>query len=141
MNCFYTNADQLLNKITELEVRTREVRPNIIGFTEVKPKHNRYKPTKAEYTIGDYKMYAKNLETNEGRGLLLYIDNKLESNEVSMRTSFCENLFVKIKLNNNDKLLLGLIYKSPSENSREYADKLCELINEPSNAHIVNGRF
>ena len=41
LNCFYTNADQLLNKITELEVRSRDDRPNIIGITEVKPKHNR----------------------------------------------------------------------------------------------------
>jgi hypothetical protein len=41
LNCFYTNADQLLNKITELEVRSRDARPNIIGITEVKPRHNR----------------------------------------------------------------------------------------------------
>ena len=60
LNCFYTNADQLLNKITELEVRSRDARPNIIGITKVKPKHNRYRP--AEYTIGDYKMYAQKLD-------------------------------------------------------------------------------
>jgi hypothetical protein len=43
-------------------------------------------------------------------------------------------------LNNNDKLLLGLIYKSPSDNSRECADNVCDLINEASNAgysHIL----
>jgi hypothetical protein len=45
-----------------------------------------------------------------------------------MSTKFCENLFVKIKL------LLGLIVKSSSDNSREYADNLCDLINKASNA-------
>jgi hypothetical protein len=43
-------------------------------------------------------------------------------------------------LNNNDKLILGLIYKSPSDNSREYTDNLWDLINEASNAgysHIL----
>ena len=49
-------------------------------------------------------------------------------------------MFVKIKLNNNDKLLLGLIYKSPSDNSRKYTDNVWDIINEASNAgysHIL----
>ena len=51
-----------------------------------------------------------------------------------MSTKFCENLFVKIKLNNNDNLLLGLIFKSTFDNSREHADNSCDLINKASNA-------
>lgn len=130
LDCFYTNADQLINKLNELEIRTRDTTPNIIGVTEVKPKHNRYKPVPAEYSINNYKMYSKNLETDEGRGLILYIDQRLESSELKMNITFCENLFIKIKLNNNDKLLLGLIYRSPSNNSMEYIDSLCNLLNE-----------
>jgi hypothetical protein len=34
----------------------------------VKPKHNRYRPAKAEYTIWDYKMYAKHLDSDDGKG-------------------------------------------------------------------------
>ena len=59
---------------------------------------------------------------------------------MSRSTKFCENLFVKIKLNNNDKLLLGLIFKSTFDNSREHADNSCDLINKASNAgysHIL----
>ena len=32
-------------------VRTRDIKPNIIGVTEVTPKNNRYKPACAEYTV------------------------------------------------------------------------------------------
>ena len=52
LDCFYTNADQLFNKMSELNVRTRDNKPNIIGtfITEVKPKANRYKLSTAEYS-------------------------------------------------------------------------------------------
>ncbi|VDI01481.1 Hypothetical predicted protein, partial [Mytilus galloprovincialis] len=104
---------------------------------------NRYKPSKAEYSlpeVGNYKMYEKNLETDEGRGLLLYIDSNLESTEVNMEAQFQENIFIKIKLNQNDKLLIGLIYRSPSNNTKEYNDKLTELISEATQkgfSHIL----
>ncbi|VDI03141.1 Hypothetical predicted protein [Mytilus galloprovincialis] len=105
--------------------------------------NTRYKPSKAEYSlpeVGNYKMYEKNLETDEGRGLLLYIDSNLESTEVNMEAQFQENIFIKIKLNQNDKLLIGLIYRSPSNNTKEYNDKLTELISEATQkgfSHIL----
>jgi hypothetical protein len=52
-------------------------------------------------------MFAKNIDREEGRGILLYINNTFEASEVEMDTTFEENLFVKIKLNNNDKLLIS----------------------------------
>ena len=38
LSCFYTNADQLRNKLTELSVRTGMDNPQVIGVTEVKAK-------------------------------------------------------------------------------------------------------
>ena len=119
--------------MAELIVRTRDSKPNIIGITEVKPKLNRYKPALAEFSlteVGSYKMFEKNIDTEEGRGLIIYIDNKLEATETHMETNFQENLFVKIKLNQTDKLLVGLVYRSPSNRTSEYNDKLCSLISE-----------
>jgi hypothetical protein len=45
-----------------------------------------------------------------------------------MDTAFEENLFVKIKLKNNDKLLIGIIYRSPSNKNMEHHNQLrkCE---------------
>ncbi|CAG2206460.1 pncA [Mytilus edulis] len=117
--------------MSELIVRTRDNKPNIIGITEVKPKANRYKPSTAEYSIpevGNYKMFEKNIKSDEGRGLLMYVDSNLEATEITMKTEFQENLFIKVKLNQNDKLLVGLIYRTPSNSSKEYNDKLVPYV-------------
>jgi hypothetical protein len=71
-------------------------------------------------------MFEKNIDTEEGRGLILYIDNKLEATEIHMEINFQENLFVKIKLNQTDKLLVGLVYRSPS-------NSLIELVSTMTN--------
>ena len=65
LKCFYTNADQLFNKLPELMVRTRDNKPDIIGITEVKNKNNPQNPSIAEYSIGEvgkYQMFAKNID-------------------------------------------------------------------------------
>jgi hypothetical protein len=73
-------------------------------------------------------MFEKNIDTEEGRGLILYIDNKLDTTETHMETNFQENLFVKIKLNQTDRLLVGLVYRSPTNRTSEYKDKLCSAM-------------
>ena len=80
------------------------------------------------------------MEKDNRRGLLLYINKELNENEVQMESNFEENLFVQIRLNNNDKLLIGIIYRSPSERSIEHNSKLRELLVEASNkgfTHIL----
>ncbi|CAG2205678.1 unnamed protein product [Mytilus edulis] len=143
LSCIYTNADQLFNKLPELTVRTRDDKPKIIGITEVKPKNNRYKPGISEYSlaeVSDYNMFGKNLDVDTGRGLLLYIDKQLDASQVHMNTEFQENLFIKINLNQSDQLLLGLIYRSPSNRSQEYTKQLNLLTTEACNkgySHIL----
>jgi endonuclease/exonuclease/phosphatase family metal-dependent hydrolase len=64
----------------------------------------------------------------------------MEATEVHMETNFQENLFVKKKLNQTDKLLVGLVYRPPSNKTSEYNDKLCSLISETINkgySHIL----
>ena len=126
--------------MAELIARTRDSKPNIIGITEVKPKLNRYKPALAEFSlteVGSYKMFEKHIDREEDRGLILYLDNKLEATEIHMKTNFQENLFVKIKLNQTDKLL---VHRSPSNRTSENSDNLCSLISEATNkgySHIL----
>ena len=131
LKCFYTNADQLKNKMTELQVRIGDVMPHIIGITEVKPKSSTYQCKTAECSlddIGEYEMFS-NID-KEGRGMILYIQKLLPVTEVKMSTNFCENIFVKIRLNNHDSLLVGLIYRSPSCQDEEGNSRLRELISE-----------
>ena len=80
-------------------------------------------------------MFAKNIDREEGRGILLYINNIFGASEVEMDTTFEENLFVKIKLN-NDKLPIGIIYRSLSNKNMEHHNQLRKLIQEASNKHF-----
>ena len=105
---------QLHNKLDELKVRIRDTLPKVIGVTEVKPKNCRYPIAKAEFSLDEidkYQMFTKNIDNAVGRGMILFISDKLKATEISMETNFEENIFVNIKLNQTDKLLVGLIYR------------------------------
>ena len=64
INFTYTNADQLRNKMNDLNLylENTEIRPQIIAITEVKPKNNRYPVFPAEYSIKEYILYHKNID-------------------------------------------------------------------------------
>ena len=112
LSVFYTNADQFRNKFNEFQLRVRDTRPMVIGITEVKAKNNVNIPNPAEYTMDwseDYNMFHVNIDNCTGRGLLLYVHNSMQVEEVRLTVAFEENLFVKIKVNNTDCLLVGLI--------------------------------
>ena len=78
------------------------------------------------------------MEKDNRRGLLLCINKELNENEVQMESNFEENLFVQIRLNNNDKLLIDIIYRSPSERSIEHTSRLRELLVEASNKGFIH---
>lgn len=132
LKCYYTNADQLRNKLQELEVRIRDQQPHVIWITEVKPKNQTHQLNPAEFTLmtgSEYQMFTRNIEDKSGRGMILYIHKSLQATEVKMDTEFQENLFVKVKLNGKDELLIGIIYRSES-GTEQNNSKLCEIITE-----------
>lgn len=150
LNCFYTNADQLKNKFAEFETRISEQPPEIIGITEVRPKHSRFKQQPSEFNldhIAEYDvgcLFAKNIDTKCGRGLILYTRRHLDAKEITLKTEYEENIMVEIKINKKDRLLIGLIYRSPSDRSptSHNNQKLLQLLTEANKmGHSVYGRF
>ena len=107
------DADQPKNKHFELQLRTKNFAPMVIGISEVKPKHSKYEIFINEYNldeVNNYDMFTKNLDNSIGRGLILYIRKAMLAKEVCFQTKFEECVFAEVKLNNNDKLLIGLFY-------------------------------
>ena len=51
INCLYTNADCLTNKMSELRLYAKNNNPKIIGITEVKPKNFRNNIQNCELAI------------------------------------------------------------------------------------------
>ena len=117
LSCFYTNADMLKNKLSELFVRVNSFAPDLIGITEVKPKKIKYSMEPAEFLLDtdmDYDMFYRNIDNFIGRGMILYTKKSLKAKEVQMNTVFQENVFVSVQLNKKDSLLVGLVYRSDS---------------------------
>ncbi|CAG2193009.1 unnamed protein product [Mytilus edulis] len=86
-----------VKKMSELIVRTRDNKPNIIGITEVKPKANRYKPSTAEYSLQEYFI---SVFTNEPQGNIpepkhIPLDKKIE--ELNIGTDLVLKHLQKIK--------------------------------------------
>ena len=141
LKCMYTNADSLLNKMDELRRDIQAKDPDIIAITEVIPKKkNRFPITKAEIIIQGYETHTNDLGTKKGRGILIYVKNNLESNEIVFKTEFQESLWITIKMNHNDKLLFGCIYRSESLPEKNN-DALCALLREACIVGNNNKKF
>ena len=64
-------------------------------------------------------------------GTAMYINKDLNAEEVKFKGNFEESIWVNIKLNGKDKMLVGCLYKSPSSNT-ENLEELNKLIIEVS---------
>ena len=146
MKVWYTNPDQLRNKVDETKDRLKIDQPDVILINEVKPK------AIAEYSLEDfdidpnkqYEPLPNNIENNIGRGQLILVKKNLKHRQVYMETKFSECMFVEFDLKSKDKLLIALIYRSESE-GEEMSKKLVELINELCNRSythlLITGDF
>ena len=72
-----------------------------------------------------------------------YSSTLLKAEEVKLETDFQENIFVKIQINKNEHLLIGLIYRSPTENNMPNHEPLRALIQNAANTifthHLLMG--
>ncbi|KAK3106090.1 hypothetical protein FSP39_012594 [Pinctada imbricata] len=85
-------------------------------------------------------MFPGNFPTIGLRGVLLYVRNELKAVEVESGSEFKESVWVKINLKDNDKLLLGCVYKSPSsteENHKLLNDMVRNINAEDIYSHIL----
>ena len=80
-----------------------------------------------EFSLEGYKIFSQNIENQEGRGIIIYIENSLPAEEVNLNTSLKECIFVELKLINKRNLLFGCIYRSDS-GSDENNEELINMI-------------
>ena len=139
VNCIYTNADCLTNKISELRLQVKNHNPQIVGITEVKPKNFRYQLSNSEIALEGYELFGSNLQNKTGRGVCIYIQTTLQANPVEFKTNFEESVWASIKLVDGDELLIGCIYRSSSGNdtNNENLLKLLLEINKAKYSHLL----
>lgn len=131
-NCLYTNADSLVNKIAELRLIVKNSKPKIIAVTETKPKNNRFPIQPVELKIPGFDMFHTPLDSQEGRGCILYVDQEFQAVDTVLETNCQDQVWCTIRLNNGDEFLVGSVYRSPT-NSREKNSQLNNLLREASN--------
>ena len=120
MSCYYTNADSLTNKKQELELIIAAHRPDIVIITELLPKNCDVSPTESEFSIKNYSIFSNIDDENCKRGVCVYIKDCLRATKKSAgmpSIEFGESVWCDVKLNRNDNLLVGGIYRSPNSTS------------------------
>ncbi len=144
--CLYTNTDCLTNKMSELKniIEMSQQQPLVIGITEVKPKNHRYTIEKSELKLEEYDMHPCNISNETGRGIVLYTHKDIRATEYKLKSDFIESVWVTAKLNKNDKLLIGLVYRSPSstdDNSKLLNDMIRSQCSRGFSHVLIMGDF
>lgn len=111
----YTNIDSFNNKRQELLARVSQIKPDIIGVTEVNPKNAKWDLTMEDINLEGYTAYV-NLR---GRGVVLYVKQTLHSSEMDNNKEECDSVWCKVKLLNDDNLIVGVVYRSPNLNENQ----------------------
>ena len=112
----YTNADQLTNKIDNLNLRIQIHQPHIIAVTEVNAKNCKYPPDPVIFHIPGYQSFSKNISTTDKtRGIIIHVHNSIKDIvEVTAATNFSEHILISAQINKTEKFLIGCIYRSES---------------------------
>ena len=84
------------------------------------------------------------MQKNDERGVAIYIHKSMEANLVNVCSNPRESIWLEIDLNNNDKLLIGCVYRSPS-NTKEQNNNFIEMMKEMTQLdyshYLVMGDF
>ena len=134
-----TNCDSLLNKRDELSVLICQHEPKIILLTEILPKNVKNPIDRSELVIPNYELYVSSLV--KGRGVATYIHESISSIVVENLAIelFQESVWCCCKLDNNDKLLIGNIYRSPnsSPENNKNLNTLLKSVMQAAYSHIL----
>ena len=138
--CFYTNIDSLNNKKVELEAHIVMLNPDIIGLSEINPKNAKWKLTQEDLQIRGYTMY----DNLKGRGVVLYVRENIKSNLVSVIDSGAVAVWCEIALKDEDRILIGLVYRSPAasrDDNNQMLDHISQMMTGKASHILLMGDF
>ena len=134
--CMHTNADCLSNALNGLKsvVDSCDTHPYLIGVCEIKPKNIQFTSPTSEFSMSGYSLFKSNVDTQDGRGVSLYISDILAATPIVLCD---ESVRVTIRLTVNDKLLIGCIHRSPSKQRDINNNRLYNMLLKASNMKDV----
>ena len=111
INIFYTNANDLKNKIAELSIVSSDKNCDILCITETFFNKD---ILDAEISIPNFKIFRADRETGKGGGSCVYVHNRVSASIVN-NFSVPDCIAVKLSCSTFD-LILIVVYRSPSLN-------------------------
>ena len=127
----------IMNKVNDLEMLIAGSEPDLILITEILPKYHSYFINKTSLMIHGYSLYLNfdpdsDMTSTLGiRGVGIYVSNTLSASQVYFNNnSFKDHVWININLQGQDKLLVGSIYRSPSEAMQTNISSLCTILEE-----------
>ncbi|CAG2219752.1 unnamed protein product [Mytilus edulis] len=140
VKCMYTNADQLRNKIDELEAQIQVVKPDFIFITEVLPKTNiDIDCISPLFNIEGYIAYPSK---NTGRGVIIYAKSNFCVSPNEYMNSLYDDASWCNWVKDNKTVLIGSIYRSPS--NQNSCLNIIGLLNEAARLYnniLITGDF
>ena len=121
----YTNLDTFNNKRSELQARISRISPDIIGITEVNPKSAKWSLSHQDLQMQGYSLFAD----LGRRGVALYVRESLRTCEIIPTDPCDDTVWCEIRINDKERLLVGVVYRSPSSTEEENRN-LIKLMNE-----------
>ena len=120
----YTNADCFTNKKNDLIMLldSLKCKPSVIVITEVNSKCSYNNCLENEFNIPGYNLFSVNVSMAKNRGIIVYVDSHLGSNQIDIVEHFSENIFIKVSVAGVNLLTIGSFYRSPGsslDNDRE----------------------
>ena len=126
---FHCNIRRLRKNLNLLEemLGSLEVKPDVIGITETKLNEL----STSNIDLPSYTFYHTNSATNAG-GAGLYVANNLcviPRPEIKFDMNLVESCWIQIDAGNSNKpILVGCIYRHPTDNLSELTDKFNDII-------------
>jgi endonuclease/exonuclease/phosphatase family metal-dependent hydrolase len=121
--CLYNNVDTLTStKMGEMEILVKDIQPDIVALTEVKPKNCRYELQSPEIQLQGYNCF--NNLTRGGRGVALYVKENINATGVDDLNdhAFEDCVWCKIRLETQKVALIGCVYRSPNSDDGKNED-------------------
>ena len=140
ISCFYTNANSLRNKKSELEPRINKLKPHLVAITEVWQKEY--------FGLPDYHpAFRKDRPDGQsGGGVMLLVHgsiNVLDCPEMNSH-EFEESVWCILCPSKNERVLVGVCYRSPNssaENNRGLHQLLEKAMAMQADSVLVMGDF
>ena len=142
LDCIRLNADNLRNKLDELSMLTYKYNPDVILVQELLPKTSGIPHNTTQFCLGGYNLFTN--EKSWKRVLAIYIKNDIKATQLdnSIIGQREESVWAEVRLKNNDKLLIGSVYRSPSatrEASLELFDQIQHISGSQPSHLLITG--